>query len=466
MSRTTIAASIFVLVCTITSPAFAGQPPDVVQSDANANTAMGTNALLHNTGCCNTAAGDATLYNNTSGGNNTAFGTYALNSNQTGSDNSAFGYNALAANNASGNAAFGFQALSNNTSGYFNAAFGYQTLLTNTNGSANAAFGYQALLDNNGDSNTAFGIFALSANAGGSENTAVGYAALTENTNGVYNTAVGYYSAFSLTSGSGNIVLGYEAGTNLTSGNNNIDIGNPGGSSAESGTIRIGTQTAQTATYIAGITATTVTGSAVYVTSTGQLGVLASSERYKTDVIAMGTATEKLNRLRPVTFKLRADPQGTVQYGLIAEEVDKVYPELVTRDAKGRIEGIRYEELAPMLLNDVQQMHQKLSAQAQQIRDMQLQLAELMDLKQQLAHLRELNRATASRTQLQKPRDTPTGFRQYEAARGGPRTREKMQRSGSLRLSPSLVRCPGHGTSCYGRVAELRQAIGGEPPSG
>jgi hypothetical protein len=105
-----------------------------------------------------------------------------------------------------------------------------------------------------------------------------------------------------------------------------------------------------------------VTGGAVYVTATGQLGVLASSERYKTDVATMGSSTEKLDLLRPVTFKLKTDRQGTVQYGLIAEEVAKIYPELVIRNSKGRVEGVRYEELAPMLLNEVQKQRAAISA--------------------------------------------------------------------------------------------------------
>jgi len=122
----------------------------------------------------------------------------------------------------------------------------------------------------------------------------------------------------------------------------------------------------------------------VYVTPTGQLGVLASSERFKTDVETMDGASDKLARLRPVTFKLKTDPQGTVQYGLIAEEVQKIYPELVIHGADGRIEGVRYEELAPILLSEVQQ-------QAAQIRALQQQVAELNDLKAELhAALRQM----------------------------------------------------------------------------
>jgi hypothetical protein len=170
--------------------------------------------------------------------------------------------------------------------------------------------------------------------------------------------------------------LGYQAGLTLKTGSYNIDIGNPGestdGVASDSGVIRIGTQTPtalQTSTFIAGIYNVPLSGNAVVVTSDGQLGVAAvSSERFKTDIAAMGTNTGKLDQLRPVTFKLRSDASGTVQYGLIAEEVARVYPELVIRDKNGRVDGVRYDELAPMLLNEVQK-----------------QAAEIRDLKQQLA---------------------------------------------------------------------------------
>jgi len=197
------------------------------------------------------------------------------------------------------------------------------------------------------------------------------------------------------TTGTNNIAEGFHAGFNLTTGNNNIDIGNTG-VAAESGRIRIGTPAIQTATFIAGIYGISVSGSAVVVSSTGQLGVTVSSERFKTAIAPMGTNTSKLEQLRPVTFHLKSDPQGVLHYGLIAEEVAKVYPELVIRDEKGRIDGVYYDELAPMLLNEMQRQHAhmaiKIDAQAQdirdikqqQIRDRQQQLAELNDLRQEL----------------------------------------------------------------------------------
>jgi hypothetical protein len=147
-------------------------------------------------------------------------------------------------------------------------------------------------------------------------------------------------------------------------------------------------------TSIAGINGSVVTGAAVYVTSSGQLGVLASSERYKTEVAPMGANSAKLRQLRPVRFHLKTDPTQTVQYGLIAEEVGQVYPELVIRNESGQIEGVRYEELAPMLLNEVQQQQAKMTGQAAwQKKIMAVQAAEIRDLQQQLAELQGLKRA-------------------------------------------------------------------------
>jgi hypothetical protein len=240
----------------------------------------------------------------------------------------------------------------------------------NYDGIENTASGVNALYSNtNGNGNTAEGVNSLESNSTGSNNTASGLEALHANTLGHGNTAVGANALHSNTTGSNNIGVGSSAGLHVTTGNNNIHLGSAG-AAGDSGKIRIGTQGTQTATYIAGISGTHVTGAAVYVTSTGQLGVQASSERYKTAVTSMGSRTEKLRQLRPVTFRLKTDPKGDVQYGLIAEEVAQVYPELVIRDSAGRVEGVRYDELAPMLLNEMQQ-------QAAQLREVRQELVEL-----------------------------------------------------------------------------------------
>ena len=242
--------------------------------------------------------------------------------------------------------------------------------------------------------NTGMGTDALFSNTTGYGNTASGNTALFENTTGSSNTASGYSALYWNTAGNSNTASGYEAGYNVTTGSNNIDIGNEG-LAADNGAIRIGTAGSQKEVFIAGIHASKVTGSAVYVMTNGRLGVLASSERYKTAIAPMGANTAKLGQLRPVTFKLKADTEGTVQYGLIAEEVAKVYPELVIRDEQGRIDGVRYDELAPMLLNEMQKEQGKVAAQA----------AEIRELKQQVAKVNELERRIDAVLQQFKTRD-------------------------------------------------------------
>jgi Chaperone of endosialidase len=298
---------------------------------------------------------------------NTASGTYTLGLNTSG------GYNT----------ATGFVALGGNTSGSRNNASGGYALFSNTTADDNNAMGYVAMYSNTiGTLNNAVGSFSLFANTSGNNNNAVGYAALYRNSTGSNNNAQGFYALQNNTTGSNNIAIGQYSGNSLTTGSNNIDIGNYG-VAGESGVIRIGA-VAQTAAYVAGIHNSPITGAAVYVSSSGQLGVLASSERYKTAITSMGAATEKLQRLRPVTFHLKSEPDGALQYGLIAEEVAKVYPELVIRDATGRIQGVRYDELAPMLLNEVQQLQLKVQYQQQK-------LTEVEQLKQQVAELKQQN---------------------------------------------------------------------------
>jgi polyhydroxyalkanoate synthesis regulator phasin len=324
-------------------------------------------------------------------------------------NNTAVGSSALYGNIGSYNTAVGDSALKSNTVGQYNTALGYETLSANSNGSYMTAVGSYALTGNTtGGYDTAFGSYALNLNTTGTGNTAFGYAALRSTTTGNNNIGFGYQSLYLDSTGSNNIAMGYEAAYNVRTGSNDIEIGNLG-SNDDNNTIRIGTQGTQTGTYIAGISTAQITGAAVYITSSGQLGVLASSERYKTAIAPMSTSTEKLQQLRPVSFHLKTDLAGAVQYGLIAEEVDKVYPELVIRDDTGKIQGVRYDELSPMLLNEMQQQQrinaaqtaeinhlkqeQELQAAAQsaQIRGLQQQVAKLNDLKQELhAAIRQL----------------------------------------------------------------------------
>jgi hypothetical protein len=369
----------------LASAAYAQVPSGNDTSDGEANTGGGFNALdgPHATasGEGNTGYGYQVLLPN-SGSFNTASGAFALSGNTGGSENTVSGYNALGFNTTgSYNTASGFDVLYSNITGKGNSAEGYRALFLNTSGDYNTAVGYDTLYSNTtGTQNNAAGYATLHANTTGSYNNAMGVDALYENTTGSQNSAVGYGALYSNTDGNYNAALGYFAGSNLTTGSNNVDI-NSRGVAGESGVIRIGTEGTQAATYVAGIYGTSVTGNAVMVSSTGQLGVVVSSERFKTAIAPMGSDTAKLGQLRPVSFTLKSDATGTRQYGLIAEEVAKVYPELVIRDQAGRIDGVRYDELAPMLLNEVQKQHtqttETIDAQAAKIRDLEQQVAEM-----------------------------------------------------------------------------------------
>ena len=268
--------------------------------------------------------------------------------------------------------------------GCHNTASGDGALHWDSSGSYNTANGFDSLTNNlTGNYNTGFGTYTLYSNTSGQNNTASGFDALYSNRSGNNNTASGYFALHGNSSGSNNVALGYYSGSTIT-GSNNIDIGNTG-SASDNGVIRIGANSAQQTTYIAGIATKKITGSAVYVTAAGELGVLASSERYKTAITSMGNNTEKLQQLRPVTFRLKTEPKGALQYGLIAEEVDSIYPELVIRDEAGKIQGVRYDELAPILLKEVQQQQTKLIEQNNQLKR---QGDELMEIRQQLTEIK------------------------------------------------------------------------------
>ena len=369
---------------------------------ANMNTFLGDNALLNNIGINNTAIGSNALLNNTSGNGNTASGFQALLSNVTGFGNTANGAAALIfnttgiSNTASGSAALfsnttgglntasGVEALFSNTTGAFNTASGVKALRSNTTGDVNTATGFQALFNNTtGIHNTANGANALYSNTTGMINTATGYAALFFNTTGHDNTADGVSALVNNSTGSFNIALGSEAGINLDTGDNNIDIGNEG-LAGDSNTIRIGTQGTQTATFIAGIRGTPITGGMqIGVNSSGQLGVRPSSARFKEAIQPMDNASEAILALKPVTFRYKKelDPKGVPQFGLTAEEVAKVNPDLVVRDEQGKPFTVRYEEVNAMLLNEFLKEHRKVE---QVKKDFESKFAEQQTQIQQL----------------------------------------------------------------------------------
>jgi hypothetical protein len=314
------------------------------------NTAIGISALQMNTiGDGNTATGDSALFNNRTGNENTATGAFALNSSfdltgqSTGQDNTATGAFALFSNiTGSGNTANGILALSANTSGFNNTAIGVRALQSATTANGNTATGAGALLNDNT----------------GANNTANGQNALFRNTIGANNTANGFSALFNNTMGARNIALSFNAGVNLTTGSSNIDIGNPG-VAAESATIRIGGQGTQTRTFVAGISGSAIAGTSVVVNPAGRLGTVASSQRFKDDVKPMNKASEAILALKPVTFSYKKEiyPTGTTQFGLVAEEVEKVNRDLVVRDKEGKPYSVRYDQVNAMLLNEFLKEH-------------------------------------------------------------------------------------------------------------
>jgi hypothetical protein len=249
------------------------------------------------------------------------------------------------------------------------------------------ASGGAALGENTtGNLNTASGAGALDSNTTGNDNTASGAFVLDSNTTGNSNTASGFDALGENTTGSDNIGLGFNVGRNIVAGSNNIEIwASPSfsvpGIGDESNTIRIGLQGTQKKTVIAGISGTPVPGADVTVNGNGQLGVLPSSARYKRDIHDMGGASAGLMKLRPVSFRYKSDSSGTLQYGLVAEEVARVYPELVTRDPDGKVQSVRYLEFTALLLNELQKQASQLRKQTNQL---QTQAQETRQLAQRL----------------------------------------------------------------------------------
>lgn len=298
--------------------------------DGAFNTGVGVQALFQNNASNNTAVGFDALFSNTTGNGNVAIGSNALSSSTVvGVDspdgaNVAIGPAALQHTNGTGNFsgggnnAVGQDALQGNTTGFANNAFGFQALFSNTIGTENAAFGDQALLS--------------STNGGG--NTAIGALALSNNTTGVTNTALGFNAGFNVTTADNVIVIG----TNV--GGQNVDhscfIGEIFGQTSSGGT-------------------------AVFIDSNGRLGTATSSRRFKEGIKPMGQASEALFALKPVAFryKKQIDPTSTSQFGLVAEDAEKVDPALVVRDKEGKPYSVRYGQVNAMLLNEFLKEHRK-----------------------------------------------------------------------------------------------------------
>ena len=351
------------------------------------NTAVGSDAMSETrTGASNTAVGASALFRN-SANYSTGIGALALAENAA-DFNTAIGYSALGLNRlgepvpvtGGNNTASGAFSLASNTSGTDNTASGFDALYSNTEGGFNTANGSQALYSNTtGIWNTANGWGALHSNIDGSYNTADGLQALFSNTSGTYNTASGHNALFSNTTGGDNIGLGVGAGGALTTGSNNIDIGNSG-VAGESAKIRIGTKPTHKNTYIAGIYGVTVArGIGVIIDNTGHLGTTTPSARFKDEIKPMDKTSEAILSLKPVTFRYKKelDPDSTAQFGLVAEEVAKVNPDLVARDEEGKPYTVRYEAVNAMLLNEFLKEHRKVEEQGAQIKSQDVQIADL-----------------------------------------------------------------------------------------
>lgn len=272
-------------------------------------------------------------------------------------------------------------------SGSSNTGIGTTALQALTTGFNNVALGSGALAANmNGNFNTAIGVGALAANISNISNTAIGAGALSANTTGgSQNTALGRNALSNNTTGSENIAIGMDAGSGLNTGSNNIYLNAPALAASEANTIRIGYTHSRA--FIAGVQGSTVTGNAVLVNpGSGQLGVFASSSRFKEEIADIGAASSRLMQLRPVSFRYKAEfDEGEygarlTQYGLIAEEVASIYPDLISRDVDGKILTVRYHFLPPMLLNEVQKQHRTIDTQNSRIETLEQELREIKTL--------------------------------------------------------------------------------------
>jgi uncharacterized coiled-coil protein SlyX len=355
----------------------------------------------------NTAEGYQTLFSLTAGTYNTAVGFFSLRSDTAGSFNTAIGAGALLANTADNNTATGLGALLSNTTGdqntanggfalfhnstgRFNTATGYQTLFNNTTGTYNTADGQNALVTNTeGVNNTAIGAGALEFNIGGINNTATGIFALQDNTTGGGNTAAGSAALASNTTGGDNTALGNEAGSMVTTASNVICIGASVAGANVSNSCFIGNIFSQTSSG----------GIGVFVNSSGKLGTSTSSRRFKEKIQPIDNASEALFALTPVSFRYKKeiDPAGAQQFGLVAEDVEKVNPDLVVRDQNGQVHSVRYDQVNTMLLNEFLKEHRKVEAQRRKIEQQETTITELRstiaqqqeDIAMVLARLRE-----------------------------------------------------------------------------
>jgi hypothetical protein len=312
---------------------------------------------------------------NTTGHDNAAVGAVALLNNDSGTFNTAIGARALFVNNGDGNTAIGADSLSVNTTGADNTAVGDQVLMSNTTGNLNTAMGDAALMSNTTDGgNTAIGSDALRNNTGG----------------GGGNTAIGDQALFASTSGTLNTALGFAAGSNVITASNTICIGADG-------------QNVSNSCYIGQIFGVTSSGGvAVFINAAGKLGTATSSQRFKENIKPMADASKALFALEPVSFRYKKeiDPACTSQFGLVAEDVEKVNPDLIVRDKKGKPYSVRYDQVNAMLLNEFLKEHTRVQElQATVVRQEKAMDALLAHIKEQDSKIQKVS----EHLQMDKP---------------------------------------------------------------
>jgi hypothetical protein len=331
----------------------------------------------------NTAEGQNALFSLTTGTYNTAVGFLSLRGNADGNFNTAIGAGALLANSADQNTATGAGALLSTASGGFNTANGAFALFRSTNAAENCAFGNYALSSNTeANDNSAFG-FEASMSSTGAGNTAVGAYSLVSNTTGVLNTAIGFQALAAHATGDNNTALGRLAGNNVTTASNVICIGAlVGGANVDNGC------------YIGNIWQQPGGSQAVYVNSDGKLGALVSSRRFKDEIKPIEQASEIIYGLRPVSFRYKREiePTRPRAFGLIAEDVEKVSPDLVTRGSDGQVNSVRYDAVNSMLLNEFLKEHRKVQELEATITEQKKGMAVLTaQLKEQAAQIQEVS---------------------------------------------------------------------------
>ena len=354
-------------------------------TDGKFNTGVGAGTLLANIEDQNTAVGAGAMLSNATGALDTATGAFALFSNISGGNNTATGGDALLSNTEGNwNSAYGWGALASNTTGSANTASGFEALQDNVTGINNTAVRFSALLHNIANFNTGVGESALAGNTTGSDNTAIGNAALLSNTTGGDNTAIGGSALAFNISGNTNVAIGAFAAGGIMTADNVICIGAAVSGNNISNTCFIGN--------IRGVATNNANAIPVLIDSAGQLGTASSSARFKKDIHCMNNASEVILALEPVTFHYKSDSTDTPQFGLIAEEVAKVNPDLIVRDENGEIYTVRYDALNVMLLNEFLKEHRKVEEQQRELDTLKVELKEQRDLIQKVSEKLKMTR--------------------------------------------------------------------------